>query len=195
VLSVLQVLPTAAVERNAAATRAELLVMAEDLGLDNELLQDFIDGVDGDLQQVATMLTDQGAPSLATVRAQAKEQAAAAAAAAVESVRRSLDSSTSYTMKLATLTVSHVVRAMRCVHQDQAVSPDDAAVRDYLANVVLHPAAGPLKFSLEQSARVIDAFKSAGYEPSRSATSLGPVLWLSVVAFNVGAGCTIVAVG
>ena len=84
---------------------------------------------------------------------------------------------------------------MRCVHQDQAVSPDDAAVHDYLANVVLHPAAGPLKFSLEQSARVIDAFKSAGYEPSRSAASLGPVLWLSVVAFNVGAGCTIVAVG
>ena len=92
--AVLQVLPTAAVERNAPATRAELLVMAEDLGLDNELLQDFIDGVDGDLQHVATMLTDQGAPSLAKVRAQAKEQAAAAAAAAaVESVRRSLDSS------------------------------------------------------------------------------------------------------
>lgn len=71
--------------RHAAPTNAELLAMAESLGLewDEDLLQDFIDGVDGDLQQVAMMLTDQGAPSLLTVRAQAQE----AEAAAVDSVR------------------------------------------------------------------------------------------------------------
>ena len=53
--------------------------MAESIGLDEDLLQDFIDGVDGDLQQVATMLTDQGAPSILSVRAQAHEAATAGA--------------------------------------------------------------------------------------------------------------------
>jgi hypothetical protein len=73
-----QTLPEAVLARHASPTKAELLSMAESLGLDDELLQDFIDGVDGDLQQVATMLTDQGA-SIASVRAQAQEAALAAA--------------------------------------------------------------------------------------------------------------------
>ena len=60
--------------RHAPPTTPELLKMVEAIGLDEELLQDFIDGVDGDLQQVATMLTDQGAPPLATVRAQSQKE-------------------------------------------------------------------------------------------------------------------------
>jgi hypothetical protein len=77
----LQALPDDVLARHAPPTSAELLAMAESLGLewDEDLLRDIIDGVDGDLQQVATMLTDQGAPSLLTLRAQAQEAAAAAA--------------------------------------------------------------------------------------------------------------------
>ena len=47
--------------------------MAESIGLDEDLLQDFIDGVGGDLRQVATMLTGQGAPSISSVRAQVQQ--------------------------------------------------------------------------------------------------------------------------
>ena len=50
-----------------------------------------------------------------------------------------------------------------------APSPEEAAVVDYLSTTVLHPIAGPLKLSEEQCARVIDAFKSAGFEPAKCA--------------------------
>ena len=48
----------------------------------------------------------------------------------------------------------------------QEPSLEKVAVQDYLATVVLHPKAGPLKFTPEQSLRVVEAFKSAGYEPA-----------------------------
>ena len=51
-----------------------------------------------------------------------------------------------------------------------APSPEEAAVVDYLSTTVLHPIAGPLKLSEEQCAWVIDAFKSAGFEPAKCAT-------------------------
>ena len=83
-------LPAAVVERNAPPAMAELLKMAESIGLDQELLQDFLDGVDSDVMQVASMLTDQGAATLGVVRAQTKEVEVAAAAA--EAVRGSCTS-------------------------------------------------------------------------------------------------------
>ena len=54
---------------------------------------------------------------------------------------------------------------LSAAHQ-QEPSLEEGAVQDYLANVVLHPKAGPLKFTPEQSLRVIEAFQSAGYEPA-----------------------------
>lgn len=48
----------------------------------------------------------------------------------------------------------------------QAPSPDAIAVHGYLTSVVLHPKAGPLKFTAAQSNRVIEAFTAAGFPPA-----------------------------
>jgi predicted ATP-grasp superfamily ATP-dependent carboligase len=41
--------------------RSEVLTMAESVGFDEELLQDMIDGNDGDMLAVAAMLLEHGA--------------------------------------------------------------------------------------------------------------------------------------